>query len=472
MNGRTVGQLRRHRPAARIAAYKACWAAPDPGDDGCATADLVSAIDRATADGVDVLNLAVAGPPGTDTVERALLGAAEADIVVVGAAGNDGRAAVRRATPARGSPRSAPSRGSTWRAGSRSSAARRLTGASRSRRVRRTRSGSSSAPTSPPPAPVAATPRSAAPAPSTPQGRRTGPSYCVRGGIGRVDKSEAVARADGVAMVLVNDRPGGVVDDFHASRRSSSTARDGRRLTRWVRTPRPHRHPDVRRRARSAPPAAPPAGPPRATPAPRWSSPTSWPSAKVCSAPYPATGWALFSGTLGGDGPRQRPRRAAPRPDHDWSRPGRPVRAHHHRAARSPAPRPCARAPGGPGADVRRRAARPGRRHRPLSPGPRRRVVARPQRLLARDARRRYRRPAGSPTSARGRSTSPPRPSASARHRVRMTPARRCGSPRASPPPSGSPSPVPPDAGRRRRRVDRLARRPRLGTRVPVAITR
>ncbi|WP_425489948.1 S8 family serine peptidase [Nocardioides ungokensis] len=39
---------------------------------------------------VDVLNLSVGGPPTFDTVERALLGAAEADVVVVAAAGNHG----------------------------------------------------------------------------------------------------------------------------------------------------------------------------------------------------------------------------------------------------------------------------------------------------------------------------------------------------------------------------------------------
>ena len=77
-------------PRARLAAYKACWSAPDPDDDGCATADLVAAIDRATRDGVDVLNLGVGDVAGVDTVDRALLGAAEAGIVVVAAAGNDG----------------------------------------------------------------------------------------------------------------------------------------------------------------------------------------------------------------------------------------------------------------------------------------------------------------------------------------------------------------------------------------------
>ena len=66
-------------PQARLAVYKACWGAPDPADDGCATADLVTAIDQGHRDGVDVLSLSVGGPDEFDTVERALLGAAEAD---------------------------------------------------------------------------------------------------------------------------------------------------------------------------------------------------------------------------------------------------------------------------------------------------------------------------------------------------------------------------------------------------------
>ncbi|HYG94858.1 MAG TPA: S8 family serine peptidase, partial [Nocardioides sp.] len=52
-----LGRFSGVAPQARIASYKACWSAPDPRDDGCATADLVAAIDQATADGVDVLNL-------------------------------------------------------------------------------------------------------------------------------------------------------------------------------------------------------------------------------------------------------------------------------------------------------------------------------------------------------------------------------------------------------------------------------
>ena len=50
----------------------------------------MAAIDQATEDRVDVLNVSVGGPAEIDTVERALLGATEAGIVVVGAAGNRG----------------------------------------------------------------------------------------------------------------------------------------------------------------------------------------------------------------------------------------------------------------------------------------------------------------------------------------------------------------------------------------------
>ena len=84
-------------PQARVAAYKACWGAPDPADDGCSTADVVSAVDAAVADGVDVLSLALAGGELIDTLQVALLGAAEADVVVIGASGNSGSVGLRRA---------------------------------------------------------------------------------------------------------------------------------------------------------------------------------------------------------------------------------------------------------------------------------------------------------------------------------------------------------------------------------------
>jgi len=134
-------------PQARLAVYKACWSAPDPADDGCSTADLVAAIDAATADGVDVLNLSVGGPPRIDTVERALLGATEGGVVVVGAAGNTARSPGRSPQPA-GSRRSGDHRpGTAWaRAAARRNVVRRRDGRgahgrARARGARRRRPG-------------------------------------------------------------------------------------------------------------------------------------------------------------------------------------------------------------------------------------------------------------------------------------------------------------------------------------------
>lgn len=241
VNGRTTGNFGGVAPLARVAPYKACWAAPDPADDGCASADLVSAIDRATADGVDVLNIAVAGPTSIDTVERALLGAAEADIVVIGAAGNAGRTSLAgHASPwvtTVGATRGTTLRGQVSVAGGPD-----LIGASRSRRslgpVQLVLGGEVAAP--------GARRRDARQCrPGSLDARRVAGRavVCMRGGIGRVDKSSAVAQSDGIAMVLANERPGGVIDDFHSVPTVQLAQRDGRRLIRWART---HRTTSVR----------------------------------------------------------------------------------------------------------------------------------------------------------------------------------------------------------------------------------
>jgi len=201
-------------PQARLAVYKACWTAPDPADDGCATADLVTAIDQATRDGVDVLNLSVGGPPTFDTVERALLGAAEADVVVVAAAGNHGtRSYAAHPGPwvtTVGSTTGVARRGRVVLAGAPS-----LTGAMASMQ------GVG-------PARVVIGGRVAAPESTNAQARVCTPGsldasrvrgaivLCDRGTIGRVDKSAAVAAADGVGMVLANTAPGTVYSDFHS----------------------------------------------------------------------------------------------------------------------------------------------------------------------------------------------------------------------------------------------------------------
>ncbi len=200
-------------PQARIAVYKACWTAPDPADDGCASADLVTAVDRAVEDGVDVLNLSVAGPAGLDTLERALLGAAEADVVVVAAAGNGGRSAYA----AHASPWVTTVGGTTTtlpRGRVRVGGGPTLEGAMVSRRaVPRSR--------------IVLGARVAAPGAEADDATLCRPGsldagqvagaivVCDRGVIGRLDKSAAVAQAGGVAMVLTNVSGSGLALDLH-----------------------------------------------------------------------------------------------------------------------------------------------------------------------------------------------------------------------------------------------------------------
>jgi hypothetical protein len=94
IQGRTLDTIAGVAPAARIAAYKVCWDGPDPAvetDDGCQLSDIVAAIDQATADGADVINMSL-GSDGSapDEEQRALLGAASAGVFVAASAGNSG----------------------------------------------------------------------------------------------------------------------------------------------------------------------------------------------------------------------------------------------------------------------------------------------------------------------------------------------------------------------------------------------
>jgi len=100
VTGKPFGSIAGVAPAAKIAAYKVCWSgqAPDPYetlDDGCFSIDLVAAIDRATADGVDVINYSIGGG-SAETVysptDQAFLNAASAGVFVSASAGNSGPA--------------------------------------------------------------------------------------------------------------------------------------------------------------------------------------------------------------------------------------------------------------------------------------------------------------------------------------------------------------------------------------------
>ena len=239
VGGKPMGRYGGMAPQARIAVYKACWGAPDPADDGCATADLVTAIDRASGDGVDVISLAVGGPPEIDTVERALLGAAEADIVVTAAAGNAGT----RAYAAHPSPWVTTVGGTTGRPRLGrvvASGGPRLEGAMVSTRAVR-------------PSRLVLSERVRARGASRHDARVCAPGsldarrvagavvLCRRGSVGRVDKSRTVRLADGAGMVLVNVSPGAVSADFHSVPTVHLADDQGRVLRRWA-----ARHPAAR----------------------------------------------------------------------------------------------------------------------------------------------------------------------------------------------------------------------------------
>lgn len=233
LRGEEVGRYSGIAPQARLAVYKACWTAPDPDDDGCSTADLVAAVDRASADGVDVLNLSVGGPAELDTLALALLGSAEADVVVVGAAGNGGAGGTAHAAPwvTTVGAVTGPLREGEVRLGG----GTRLVGASaatdRSPRARLVRGADA-----------------AAPGATREQARRCVPGsldtalvadrvvLCDRGGVGRVDKSQAVAAADGVGMVLAETgAAAGVLEaDLHAVPTVHLDADDAARLRSWA----------------------------------------------------------------------------------------------------------------------------------------------------------------------------------------------------------------------------------------------
>ncbi|GAA3201432.1 S8 family serine peptidase [Microbacterium terregens] len=82
-------------PAAKIAAYKACFTGADPlaaADDMCVGSDVVSAIERAVADGVDVIAYPISGRAGQGwgAEDTALYNAATAGVFVAASAGNTG----------------------------------------------------------------------------------------------------------------------------------------------------------------------------------------------------------------------------------------------------------------------------------------------------------------------------------------------------------------------------------------------
>ncbi|EXG79087.1 S8 family serine peptidase [Cryptosporangium arvum] len=212
-------------PAARIAAYKACWQVD--GEPTCAESDTVAAIDQAVADGVDVLNVAVdgasGGSPADDPLASSLYRAAQAGVFVAASAGNDG-------------PSTRTAHGKPWltsvAAGTHDRAPVAVVRLGDGTRLNGAGLGAG----------VPARPvvpggqcREGSLDPGKIRGRIV---VCLRGGNGRADKSAEVERAGGAGMVLANDDADELTADRHAVPTVNVDVRATAKLRDYLRDPR------------------------------------------------------------------------------------------------------------------------------------------------------------------------------------------------------------------------------------------
>ncbi len=101
LSGVRVAKISGMAPRARVAVYKACWLEPGQVRGTCSTADLARAIEDAVADGVDIINYSVGSHDDiNDADDLALLAAADAGVLSVAAAGNEGPAPGSMLSPA------------------------------------------------------------------------------------------------------------------------------------------------------------------------------------------------------------------------------------------------------------------------------------------------------------------------------------------------------------------------------------
>lgn len=91
--GTPIAKINGMAPRARVAVYKACWLEPGQLRGTCSTADLARAVEDAVADGVDIINFSIGSDDDiNDPDDLALLAAADAGVLTVAAAGNEGPA--------------------------------------------------------------------------------------------------------------------------------------------------------------------------------------------------------------------------------------------------------------------------------------------------------------------------------------------------------------------------------------------
>jgi len=224
VNGNSLGFGSGMAPAARIAVYKALWNTGSSASGS--TADIVSAIDDAILDGVDVINFSISGSTTStvDPVEIQFLYAATAGIFVSASAGNSGPGS---STVAHNSP---------WLTTVAAGTHDRLFEAKVTLGNGASYTGAGSGAAVPSSPLILST--DAARAGADPTGARLcyskafDPAHpegfldpvkvagkivvCDRGNNARTDKSDAVREAGGVGVVLANTSPNSLNADFHS----------------------------------------------------------------------------------------------------------------------------------------------------------------------------------------------------------------------------------------------------------------
>jgi subtilisin family serine protease len=221
------GRVSGMAPHARLAVYKICW---NGEEGGCALTDAVAAIDQAVADGVDVINYSIGGPPVGLVLPDAIsfLFAQRAGVFVAASAGNDGPGAATVSAPsnvpwvtsvgANTHPRAFRAT-VTLGNGDRFSGASLTPGTAEETLVDAAAAGSSLC----------------VPGQLDRSVVAGNIVLCKRGVIARVEKSDAVDQARGAGMILYNALPGeGRVTDNHRVPTVHVTKADGLAIKAYI----------------------------------------------------------------------------------------------------------------------------------------------------------------------------------------------------------------------------------------------
>jgi subtilisin family serine protease len=223
VEGIDFGNISGVAPAAKVAAYKACYDGPDPlvtTDDICALSDLIGAINAAVGDGVDVINYSIGGGAATTVLaadDQAFFNAAAAGVFVAVSAGNDGPdpATADHAAPwyTTVAASTIPTYEGTVVLPNGFQAAGNSVSVPFGEQIEGPVVYAGDIPAADADPAQAALCYIGAIDPAEAEGKIV---VCDRGENARIEKSQAVAEAGGIGVILVNVTPGSLDNDFHS----------------------------------------------------------------------------------------------------------------------------------------------------------------------------------------------------------------------------------------------------------------